>query len=149
MLLTSSLDSSVHVYLLSSILDPAGDTPKPYGTLADHTLAITDVVVGRTASVNGGRCWTASEDGTVKLWSLSAPFDLLATFSFPPSVTPTTIAVEPVERFFYVGSAQGSIYHIPLYKRRGEIGDMDASIEAIGGGIGAPIKTDGSVLSYP
>jgi len=151
LLLTSSLDSSVHVYLVSRLLDPDESMKKPYGTLNDHTLGITDVVVSRTSGAQGGRCWTAGEDGTVKLWSLHAPFNLLTTFALPAGVVPSTLAVEAAERFFYVGTRQGEVFHIPLYKRRGEIGGGGGDdIEAIGGGGqgAAAIKTEGSVIIY-
>lgn len=150
LLLSSSLDSSIHIYLVSRLVDPAEEgLPKPYGTLNDHTLGIRDVVVSRTSNVAGGRCWTASEDGTVKMWSLHPPFNLLSTFSFPAGIVPSTLAVEASERFFYVGTAQGDIFHIPLFRRRGDVGDVGDEIEAVGGGgQGAPpVKSDGSVIS--
>lgn len=69
LILSASLDASVHVYLVSRLVDD--DDPKtmgkPYGTLGDHTLGIRAVAVGHTTSSSGGRCWTASEDGTVKV----------------------------------------------------------------------------------
>lgn len=82
------------------------------------------------------------------MWSLHPPFDLLATFSFPPSVVPNAIAVEPSERFFYVASTAGDVYHIPLFRRRAEIGGR-GELEAVGGGgQGAPpVKTEGHVIS--
>ena len=82
------------------------------------------------------------------MWSLHPPFDLLATFSFPPSVVPSTIAVDPSERFFYVASTGGDVFHIPLFKRRAELGSR-GDLEALGGGgQGAPpIKTEGHVIS--
>lgn len=68
-LLSASLDSSVHVYLISRLVaeDDAGLIGKPYGTLRDHTLGIRSVAIGKTAGAHGGRCWTASDDGTVKV----------------------------------------------------------------------------------
>ena len=47
--------------------DDTGAIGKPYGTLHDHTLGIRAVAVGKTAGSSGGRCWTASDDGTVKV----------------------------------------------------------------------------------
>jgi pre-rRNA-processing protein IPI3 len=81
------------------------------------------------------------------MWSLHPPFDLLCTFSFPPSVIPSTLCLDPYERFFYAGSTQGEIYHVPLFKRRGELGSRE--MEAVGGGgLGAaPIKAEGSVIT--
>lgn len=64
---------------------------------------------------------------------------------------PSTLAVEPSERFFYVGTAQGEVYHVPLFKRRGELGGaMSDDSEAVGGGgQGAPpVKTEGAVITY-
>lgn len=68
-LLSASLDSSVHVYLISRLVaeDDSGPVGKPYGTLKDHTLGIRALVAGKTAGAHGGGCWTASDDGTVKV----------------------------------------------------------------------------------
>jgi pre-rRNA-processing protein IPI3 len=63
------------------------------------------------------------------MWSLQPPFDLLATFTLPPGTVPTALAVDPTERFAYAASTQGDVYHIPLFKRKGELGQ----VEAIGG----------------
>lgn len=84
------------------------------------------------------------------MWSLHPPFDLLCTFSFPPSVVPATIAVDPTERSFYVGTTQGNIHHVPLFKRRAEVGAMAGELEAIGGrGPGsAPLKAEQGVVTY-
>lgn len=51
------------------------------------------------------------------MWSLQAPFDLLATFTLPPSVSITSLVVDPAERFLYVGSKLGDVYLIPLFNR--------------------------------
>jgi pre-rRNA-processing protein IPI3 len=84
-LLTGSLDATVQVFMVSQLVDNASASgssmtnfggggssggalgQRPYGTLGDHTLAIRAVVVGKTASIRGGRCLTASDDGTVKV----------------------------------------------------------------------------------
>ncbi len=158
------MDSSVHCFLVSRLVndnDP-GAIGKPYGTLGDHTLGIRAVAVGKTAGSSGGRCWTASDDGMVKvksgrfgradtkMWSLHPPFELLYTFSFPPSVIPTTISVDPTERYFYVGTTLGNVYHIPLFKRRAALGALAGDAEAVGGGgFGAPpIKAEHGVILH-
>lgn len=97
------------------------------------------------------------------MWSLHPPFDLLCTFVLPPTCTPTTLAVDPSERFFYVGTTQGDVYHIPLFRKRTVLGDHHhqhtAALEspqdeweAVGGGAehasaSAPIKTQGAIIS--
>lgn len=74
MLLSASQDATVHVFLVARLVDEddSGAVGKPYGTLKDHTLGIKNITVGRTSGSHGGRCWTTSEDGTVKVHS--APF---------------------------------------------------------------------------
>lgn len=83
-LLTGSLDATVQIFMVSQLVDNASASgssmnnfgsasaggalgQRPYGTLGDHTLGIRAVVVGKTASIRGGRCLTASDDGTVKV----------------------------------------------------------------------------------
>ncbi|KAK4687330.1 pre-rRNA-processing protein IPI3, partial [Tremellales sp. Uapishka_1] len=142
LLLSASLDASVHVFLVSRLVDE-DDTGRPYGTLGDHTLGIRAVAVGKTAGSSGGRCWTASDDGTVKIWSLHPPFNLLCTFAFPPAAIPTTLAVDPSERFFYAGTSQGNVHHVPLFHRRGELG----AVAAVGNGFGASTQVDHGVIA--
>lgn len=75
LLLSSSADAAVHVFLVAQLLDDDASGPygKPYGSLTDHTLGITAVAVGKTAGVVNGRCWTAAEDGTVKVSKRGLP----------------------------------------------------------------------------
>ncbi|TXT08745.1 hypothetical protein VHUM_02873 [Vanrija humicola] len=147
LLISASTDASVHVFVVAHLLD--SDTPgtysQPYGTLGDHTLGITAVAVGKTANANGGRCWTAAEDGTVKMWSLSPPFDLLATFSLPSAAKASSLVVDSAERFVYVGSNEGNVYLIPLFKRKGAVGGAEA-VEGEGLGAAA-IKADLACLT--
>jgi pre-rRNA-processing protein IPI3 len=84
------------------------------------------------------------------MWSLTPPFDLLATFSLPGGSVPVDVVVEPGERFFYVGTTKGEVYNVPLYRRRGEVGGVAGDVEAVGGGgIGsAPIKMEGCVINH-
>lgn len=69
LLISTSLDSSTHIYLVSQLIDPEDPTKagKPYGTLKDHNLAVRCIGLGRVAGSQGGRLWTASDDGTVKV----------------------------------------------------------------------------------
>ncbi|WWC91336.1 uncharacterized protein L201_006279 [Kwoniella dendrophila CBS 6074] len=158
-LISTSLDSSTHLFLISRLIDPEGDQAlslKPYGTLNDHTLAVRSVGLGKLNGSMGGRVWTCSDDGTVKMWSLHPPFPLLATFTLPSSCAPTCLSIDPSERFFYVSTTQGDVYHIPLFRRKGLNGitsleDRSSSplgFEAVGGGGNSsiPIKIDGGSI---
>lgn len=141
LLLSSSADAAVHVFMVSRLIDSDASISvgKAYGSLSDHTLGINAVAVGKATAESSGRCWTASDDGTVKvslprttplltsqMWSLQVPFDLLATFTLPTSVTPSCLAVDPAERFVYVGSKQGHVYLIPLYSQSSQTGQIEA-----------------------
>ncbi|WWC97842.1 hypothetical protein V866_004729 [Kwoniella sp. B9012] len=149
-LISTSLDSSTHIFLVSRLIDPEDQASagKPYGSLTDHTLAVRGVGLGRLAGSMGGRIWTCSDDGTVKMWSLHPPFPLLATFTLPPSSSPTCLAIDPTERFFYVSTSQGEVYHIPLFRRKDTL-NTAAEHEAVGGGGNSsiPLKVEGSVVS--
>ncbi|WVO15267.1 hypothetical protein L204_102923 [Cryptococcus depauperatus] len=148
LLISMSLDSSVQIYLVSRLVDPEDtvEATKPYGVLKDHTLGVRCAALGVLGI--GGRVWTCSDDGTVKLWSLTPPFDLLCTFMLPSSTTPTTLAVDPSERFFYVGTIQGQVFHVPLFRKRSTIGETSAVEEwgSAHGVDGVPIKTEGNVI---
>lgn len=80
-----------------------------------------------------------------KMWSLQAPFDLLATFVLPPSVSISSLVVDSAERFVYVGSKQGDVYLIPLYNRPSQTG----LVEAVNGhGPAAPpVKIENACIS--
>lgn len=69
LLLSSSADASVHIFLVSRLIDCDASSPvgKPYGSLSDHTLGVSAVAIGKATVDGSGRCWTASEDGTVKV----------------------------------------------------------------------------------
>lgn len=79
LLISTSLDSSVHVYLVSQLIDPEDPSKagKPYGMLKDHNLAVRCVGLGRVAGSEGGRLWTASDDGTVKVCLLFFPWCII------------------------------------------------------------------------
>lgn len=69
LLLSSSADAAVHIFLVSRLVNCDATSPvgKPYGSLSDHTLGITAVAIGKSTADGNGRCWTGSEDGTVKV----------------------------------------------------------------------------------
>ncbi|WWC64154.1 uncharacterized protein I303_106762 [Kwoniella dejecticola CBS 10117] len=154
-LISTSLDSSTHIFLVSRLIDPEDPATagKPYGSLTDHTLAVRAVGLGKLAGSMGGRIWTCSDDGTVKMWSLHPPFALLCTFTLPSGSSPNNLAIDPMERFFYVSTSQGLVYHIPLFRRKGlpDSASADESYEAVGGSVNGhgsiPLKVEGAVIS--
>ncbi|CAI0465162.1 unnamed protein product [Linum tenue] len=105
LLVSGSEDGSVKVWALLKMLDDQ-QTDDPYlYSFAEHTLPITDLVIGY-----GG--WnavivSASEDRTCKVWSLSKG-ELLRSVVFPCIIN--AIVLDPGETVFYAGGKDGKIY---------------------------------------
>ncbi|GAO50267.1 WD40 repeat-like protein [Saitoella complicata NRRL Y-17804] len=112
-LITASADSAIHVWrtadLLSTSTSSRSDEIQPVHTLSAHTLAITSLHVGAGSHP---RLYTASEDGTIRVWELGTG-ECLTTFVCSGAVTAMT--VDPAERAIYAGAPSGSIHLIPLY----------------------------------
>ncbi|GAA5942980.1 chromatin-binding/pre-rRNA-processing protein IPI3 [Sporobolomyces koalae] len=147
-LITASEDAGVSVWSLGRILNSTPmNPPTPFTTLSDHTLGITRVAVG-LGSFPNSRVFTASKDGTVKIWDLStSPATLLSTFQFPAPVL--HLAVDPLERFFFVSvphttsttsaststtteTAGSRVIRVNLFREKKDSFGI-ATVEAIGG----------------
>ncbi|GAA5878155.1 hypothetical protein JCM16303_002861 [Sporobolomyces ruberrimus] len=100
-LITGSQDAGCSVWSVGRILNSTPmNPPTPFTTLSDHTLGITCIRPG-LGTFPSSRVFTASKDGTVKIWDLStSPASLLTTFQFPAPVQ--HLAIDPLERFFFV-----------------------------------------------
>lgn len=83
------------------------------------------------------------------MWSLYPPFDLLATFALPQPHHPTSLAVDPLERYVYGGTDKGHAFRVPLYRHTADDPTNRHFVEAVGGGGpgAAPIKLEGSVIA--
>ncbi|EKM49939.1 uncharacterized protein PHACADRAFT_166518 [Phanerochaete carnosa HHB-10118-sp] len=128
-LLSGSEDSAVNVWSVSRLLDDStqNELPAPYTTLSDHTLPITDVVVGAGAFPRC-RVLTASVDHSVKVWDLESK-SLLTTFHFPRPVS--TLAWDSTERLFFSASPDGFIHQVNLFRQRDD--KLSRTMEAVGG----------------
>ncbi|XP_047329978.1 protein ROOT INITIATION DEFECTIVE 3-like [Impatiens glandulifera] len=108
LLISGAEDGSIRVWSLLAMFD---DTQKEQGknlyeySFYDHSLAITDIVVGH------GGCnsiiVSASEDKTCKVWSLFNG-KLLRDIIFPSVIN--AVVMDPWEHVFYAGSKDGMIY---------------------------------------
>jgi len=102
--------------------------PTPLHTLTDHTLPITSLYLG-FGPLSSSRIFSASLDGTVKVWCVdahtsseasSASLTLMATFTFPIPVI--EIIVDPLERFFFAAMSgdQGEVKVVNMYTEKEE-----------------------------
>lgn len=113
-LVTASDDARVCVWSLMSLLHytdltgaaASGAAPAPYATFTDHMLTVTDLYVPLGAFPHAAHVWSASQDGTVKLWNL-ANRTLQSTFALEAPVL--HLAVDPLERFFVAGTATSTV----------------------------------------
>ncbi|GAA5843175.1 hypothetical protein JCM5353_007091 [Sporobolomyces roseus] len=107
-LITASEDAGCSVWSIGRILTSTPmNPPTPFATLSDHTLSITALQVGQGSFPNC-RVFTASQDGTVKIWDLSTtPASLLSTFQFPAPIQ--HLSIDPLERYFFACTPTTSI----------------------------------------
>lgn len=119
-LVTASEDTRVLVWRTADLV--THDDVKPYAAFHDHSLAVTDVVVGN-GLINDVRIYTASKDATVRVYDLLSK-TLLTTFVLPHPVE--SVAKDPAARALYVGM-EGSVRTIPLYRVSNQ------ELEAVGG----------------
>lgn len=80
--------------------------PKPCMSLHDHTLPITDI---KLSTGNAARLFTASQDGTVRCYSLEYQGGLhafpIATFASPFRIT--ALELDPADRALYIIGPEG------------------------------------------
>lgn len=98
---------------------------KPYQSITDHTMPVTDILIGKGLSPDQ-RLYTGSRDGTLRIYDLSSR-KLLTTLVLPLPVE--SFAVDPAGRSIYVGLELGIIRTVPLY----HIDPHTLVLEAIGG----------------
>ncbi|KAI9050262.1 hypothetical protein LZ554_005430 [Drepanopeziza brunnea f. sp. 'monogermtubi'] len=105
-LITGSDDSNIHVWSVPHLLAMSpSETFEPLRTLANHRAAITNLVVGHSAS-RTNICVSASRDKTVVVWDYLSG-DLLRTFLL--ASTPLCLALDPCDRAAFIGFEDASV----------------------------------------
>ncbi|KAJ6087348.1 hypothetical protein N7467_006262 [Penicillium canescens] len=119
-ILSGSADASVHVWSLPSILSfskPAlsasrQPTNSPIRTFSNHRAAITSLAVGHSNGRHNIVVSTA-KDNTAIAWDYQTG-RAMRTFLLPLSAT--SVALDPVDRAFYVGYEDGSVQSVDFYR---------------------------------
>lgn len=119
-ILSGSSDASIHVWSLANILSftklPSGrdrqQPNSPVHTFSNHRAAITSIALGHSASQYNIAVSTA-KDNTAVAWDYHTG-RVLRTFLLPSSAT--CLALDPVDRAFYVGYEDGSVQAVEFYK---------------------------------
>lgn len=101
----------------------SSDSGKPAVSWSGHMLPVTGLSVGYGTASSGISVYSSSLDNTVRIHNLdlsltgssgkSASANSDFTFVFPSKVT--ALAVDPADRAFYAGLANGTIYAVNLY----------------------------------
>ncbi|EGW30814.1 Pre-rRNA-processing protein IPI3 [Spathaspora passalidarum NRRL Y-27907] len=123
-LVTGGDDARVIVWSVVDLL--TDDKAKPYFSITDHTLPITDLLLSDSGVVHDLRLYTTSTDCTVRVYDVLSK-SLLTTFVLPYGVN--CVAKDPANRALYVGLVNGMIRTIPLYT----INKTTSVLESIGG----------------
>ncbi|KAI9796687.1 MAG: Pre-rRNA-processing protein ipi3 [Piccolia ochrophora] len=118
-LLSGSSDSIIHVWSLANLLSfsapPATDasTPRvsPVRTLSNHRAAITTIRIGHSHFPTNIAV-SASEDSTCIIWDYHAGHRLRTVLLPSPALS---LALDPCDRAFYAGFADGSVQLVDLY----------------------------------
>jgi pre-rRNA-processing protein IPI3 len=119
-ILSGSDDASIHVWSIPNILSFSKPTlgrdrqPQnaPIRTFSNHRAAITSLAVGHSAGRNNIAVSTA-KDNTAIAWDYQTG-RVLRTYLLPFSAT--CVALDPVDRAFYVGYEDGSAQSVDFYR---------------------------------
>ncbi|KAI5951439.1 IPI3 [Candida jiufengensis] len=99
---------------------------KPYWSITENTLPITDIILNTVGIINDLKLYTSSKDGTVRIYDIITKTQL-TTFVLPDSVE--CLTRDPANRAIYAGLNNGLIKMIPLYK----FNTHTSILESIGG----------------
>ncbi|KAL2868454.1 putative ribosomal assembly complex component Ipi3 [Aspergillus lucknowensis] len=121
-ILSGSADASIHVWslvdLLSFTKSPSThdrQTPNsPIRTFSNHRAAISAVAVGHSSG-KYNIAISAAHDNTAIAWDYRTGH-ILRNFLLPDS--PVSLALDPVDRAFYVGYEDGSVQSIDFYREK-------------------------------
>ena len=117
-LLSTSKDSTVHVWSLPALLSfvNAGTSPlSPLKTFTSHRAEVVDLVLGRSSTFYNIAV-SASKDKQCFVWDYHSN-DVLRTYLLP--AVPTCLALDAGDRAIYVGYEDGSLQQLDLYHSMG------------------------------
>jgi pre-rRNA-processing protein IPI3 len=110
--LSDSADAMMHVWALPAILSFSPDTSRsPIHTLSTHRGPIASIACGHSAST-ANIAVSVSADKSAIVWDYHNG-RALRTYLLPDA--PTAVALDPVDRAFYVAYADGSLQSVDFF----------------------------------
>ena len=110
--LSGSTDAMIHVWSLPSILSFSPETSRsPIHTLSTHRGAIASLVCGHSSAA-ANIAISIAQDKSAIVWDYRNGI-ALRTYLLPN--IPTTLALDPADRAFYVGYEDGSLQTISFF----------------------------------
>jgi pre-rRNA-processing protein IPI3 len=119
-LISSSADSTCHVWSVPALLSFSNDGSQPLAplrTFADHRSSIQALALGHSDTFQNIAI-TAAQDKNCFVWDYHTN-TRLRTFLLPS--VPTSIVVDAADRAFYVGYETGGVQRIDLLASAGEV----------------------------
>ncbi|KAK6522071.1 Pre-rRNA-processing protein ipi3 [Arthrobotrys megalospora] len=133
-LLTGSLDTNILVWSLPHLLLP-NSKKQPLRTLEYHQQPIISVLCGHGTGPSA-LAVSAAADSSVIVWNYQDG-SLLRTFSL--SSVPTCLALDPIDRGFFVGFGDGGIQMVEFSK----VGNRTVELGVNGGSTTSPVENGG------
>ncbi|KAM0717859.1 hypothetical protein Q7P37_006191 [Cladosporium fusiforme] len=142
-LISASADSTCHVWSIPALLSFSNDGAQPLAplrTFTTHRAPVAALALGHSESFQNIAI-TAAQDKTCLVWDYQSNA-MLRTFLLP--AVPTSLAVDPADRAFYVSYEDGGVQRVDLLSTSGKADGIQNGSEAM-----TPVQPNSKVMSPP
>lgn len=142
-LISASADSTCHVWSIPALLSFSNDGAQPLAplrTFTTHRAPVSAIALGHSESFQNIAI-TAAQDKTCLVWDYQSNA-MLRTFLLP--AVPTSLAVDPADRAFYVSYEDGGVQRVDLLSATGKADGIQNGSDAL-----TPVQPKSKVMSPP